>query len=88
MIALETIEELVNVCKGRVRNLTNGLRAVFVVGQGMKPAERLAKADGLIATAKLVLGLLLELRALEFALERAEAARAKFASLTEGRQHA
>ena len=82
---METFDELVECVRQRVRCLTAELRAVFVVGQAMKPAERLTKADGLIAAAKLVLGLLLELRALELALERAEAARVRF---TERRQNA
>lgn len=81
---METTEELVVCVQKRVGGLTSELRAVFVVGQAMKPAERLEKADGLIADAKLMLGLCLGLKALEFALERCEAAHVRFTERRQG----
>ena len=84
--------ELVECLRKKVVALTAELRAVFVVGQALRPAERLEKADGLIATAKQFLGLVRDITALELALERAEAAYGRFKAarvgLTERQQGA
>lgn len=84
---METIKELVSCLTKKVRELAAELQAVFTVGTvGMKPADRLAKADRLIVAAEMFSSLTSELKNLELVLQRAQTARMTFSRFTNSLQ--